>query len=761
MRLRNSLLLLSAAAMLCCGSMFAQARGNTPSGGVIHGTIYDPGGEVVTRARVDLLQSMVAIAQTETDERGRYRFSGLSAGAYEVAANAPGLTSTSAPFELRPGNETTLDLHLSLSAVQEQVVVSSSLGGALEPQIGSSVSVINKQQIQNEGAETLADALRNVPGVDINRTGQLGAVTSAFVRGGNSNYNLVMIDGIPMNDFGGGFDLAPLPTNGIERVEITRGPESALYGENAIGSVINVVSETGEASPHFSFTGEGGSYDTYNLATGGAGLNHGIDWAYDLSRLSTQEPVMDDSYRNQTSFVTLGYSQNPRRQFVLHFFGDAGRDENPGPWGSDPDGLYPGIANSALPQKQDLFGYQAGYTEQFSSRFRQVSTVSVATDQYSFPATSSFSESSFWKSERLVANTRSEITLSAKDVLLAGFEYDREQFRDTYVSDSDGVPFTLPRQSFAAFVENRWSAGDRWFLSTGVRVDSIFTGSLAADETDAGRPFIPASSVEQVNPRISVAYLVKESSGGWLGLTRLHSSFGTGIRPPDGLELAFTNNPDLKPERSISGDAGVEQRFFGDKMAMDVTYFYNYFTDQIVTLGGSFQNLSTFTSANLQNSRAYGVESSLRVHPLRSIELSAEYTWLNTAVLALNGSSNQAPVPFVVGDPLIRRPRNSAGYDATWTHGRLMLNSNASIRGAVLDLEPNYGSYACELGLPCLFWSGSYVDANAGFSYRLPRGVEIFGHVNNFLNEHYEESFGYPALRLNFISGIRFTFSRG
>lgn len=760
MRLRYSLLILSVVAISCCGSVCAQIHGGRASAGVIRGTIYDPHGEAVAHARVDLLQSMVPIAHTETDAHGQYSFSGLSDGTYEVAANSPGLTSTSAPLELGKGKKITADLHLALSAVQEQVVVSSSLGGALEPQIGSSVTVVNKQQIQDEGVETLADALRNVPGVDINRTGQLGAVTSAFVRGGNSNYNLVMIDGIPMNDFGGGFDLAPLPVSGVERVEVTRGPESALYGENAIGSVINVVSETGEASPHFSFTGEGGSYDTYNIATGGAGLNHGIDWAYDLSRLSTQGPVMDDSYRNQTSFVTLGYSQNPRRQFVFHFFGDAGRDEDPGPWGSDPDVLYPGIASSALLQKQDLFGYQAGYTEQFSSRFRQVSTVSVATDQFSFPAGLSSPFSSFWKSERLVANTRSEITISAKDVLLAGFEYDREQFRDTYVSDPNGAPFTMPRQSFAAFVENRWNAGDRWFLSTGLRVDSIFTGSLAADEPDAGRPFIPATSVERVNPRIAVAYLARESSGGWLGITRLHSSFGTGIRPPDGLELAFTNNPDLKPERSISGDGGVEQRFFGGKMAMDVTYFYNWYTDQIVTLGGSFQNLSTFSSANLQNSRAYGIESSVRFHPVRSIELSAEYTWLNTAILALNGS-NQAPVPFVVGDPLIRRPRNSAGYDATWTHGRLMLNSNASIRGAVLDLEPNYGSYACELGLQCLFWNRGYVDANAGFSYRLPRGVEIYGHVNNFLNEHYEESFGYPALRVNFISGIRFTFSAG
>ena len=115
-------------------------------------------------------------------------------------------------------------------------------------------------------------------------------------------------------------------------------------------------------------------------------------------------------------------------------------------------------------------------------------------------------------------------------------------------------------------------------------------------------------------------------------------------------------------------------------------------------------------------------------------------------------------LPFSVGQQLIRRPRSSAGYDVTWTHRRLMLNSNASIRGAVLDLEPNLGSYACTLGLQCLFWSKGYVDANAGFAYQLPRGVQIYARLNNFLNQHYEESFGYPALRLNFVSGIKFNF---
>jgi outer membrane receptor protein involved in Fe transport len=758
MRLRLPCQLFFASLPLFLGLALAQTS-NGSLGASIHGTIFDPSGRIVPGAKVNLLTSLIALAQTETDAQGEYRFDGLRTGTYTIAANLPGFTQVSTDIRVAKDNATVLvDLHLRLSAAQEQVVVSASLGGALAPQIGSSVSIVSRQEIQDEGPDTLADALRNLPGVDINRTGQLGAVKSAFIRGGNSNYNLVMIDGIPMNDFGGGFDLAPLPVDGVAEVEVTRGPESALYGSNAVAGVINVISQPGEGTPHFSFTGEGGSYDTWRIANGGAGLNHGISWAYSLSRLSTQGMVQDDTYRNQTSFLSLGYSRSPRRKFIFHFFGDAGRAENPGPFGSDPDGLFPGIAAAATLQKQDLFGYQAGYTEQISSRLLQVTTVSVATDQFSFP--SSFG-SSFTKNLRLVANTRSEITLSSKDVLVAGFEYDREEFRNTFVANPDGTPFALPRNSFAFFTENRWNAGNRWFLSMGLRVDSILTGDLQADEVNASRPFIPAASVTQVDPRISVAYLVRQSSSGLAGVTRIHSSFGTGIRPPDGFELGFTSNPDLKPERSISGDAGVEQHFFADKAVLDVTYFYNRYKDQIVTLGGSFANLSTFSSANIANSRAYGIETSLKVRPMRSLELAAEYTWLNTSILALDGSAG-VQLPFQVGEPLLRRPRSAAGYNATWTHGRLMLNSNASIRGAVLDLEPNFGSFACILlGPPCVFRNPGYVDANAGFAYRLRSGVEIYGHLNNFLNEKYEESFGFPALHLNFVSGIRFNFPAG
>jgi outer membrane receptor protein involved in Fe transport len=761
MRLRTSLLLFFTAVLLLpyptCAQTSSQTSGST-RGATIRGTVYDPDGRAVPDAEVTLLGSLRAAGEMRTDSRGEYRFDGLAGGAYMVVANLPGFTSVSAEIKVVGSENSVNDLHLKLSAVQEQVVVSASLGGALAPEVGSSVTVVSHDEIEDQGAETAADALRNVPGVEINRTGQEGAVTSAFIRGGNSNYNLVMIDGIPMNDFGGAFDLAPLPTEGVDQVEVMRGPESALYGSNAVAGVINIVSDQGEGSPHFNFSGEGGSYDTYRLATGGAGRTDGLSWAYNLSRVSTQGPVIDDAYRNQTSFVSLGYSRSPRRKFIVHFFGDAGRAQNPGPYGSDPYDLFggiPGIPAHFTDQVQDLFGYQASETEQLSSRFQQVSTVSVSTDQFSFPATpGSFGSSSFTKNVRLVANTRCEIAVSSKDVFVAGFEYDREQYRDTFVASPTGIPFDLPRDSYAFFAENRWNPGNRWFLTTGVRVDNIQTGDLPADEVNAGRPFIPATSITQVDPRMSVAYVARQSSDGLFGITRVHSSFGTGIRPPDGFELGFTDNPQLKPERSISADAGVEQRFLNDKAVIDVTYFYNRYKDQIVTLGGSFSGLSPFSSANLAKSRAYGIENSLRLRPARSIELTAEYTWLNTAVLALDGTTG-VQLPFFVGEPLIRRPRSSAGYDITWTRGRLMLNSNGSIRGAVLDLEPNDGTFTCTFEPQCVFRNHGYVDANAGFAYHFPRGVEVYGRLNNFLNQKYEESFGFPALRLNFLSGIK------
>jgi len=734
----------------------------------LEGTVLDPSGRVVAGARVSLLQSLVPMDERATDARGNYRFENLRAGTYRLVARAPGFASSATDLRLPEGQTRTADLHLELSAVEQQVVVSASLGGALAPQIGSSVSVLTQQDIEDRGAQNVLDVLRGVPGVEVNQSGRRGGVTGVFIRGGNPNYNLVMVDGMQVNQFGGDFDFAPFPAEGVDHVEVTRGPESALYGSNAVTGVINIVTLRGEGPPHFTAQAEGGSFTTRRLASSGSGLTRGLSWGYGLSRLDSGGTVPNDAYRNQTAFLSLGYRRSARRRLDFHFFGNANDAGAPGPYGSDPDHLYDapvypgGPTNRQLGlltrDKQNLFGYEGSYEEQFSSRFRQVVSGGLATNDYYFisPLGDSFSNSL-----RGVFNTRSEVTASNRDFLVAGFEYNREQIKNTYIADAMNAPFLLPRTSLAYFVENRWTPSSRLFVTAGLRVDDLRTHALPPGAFGV-RPLLPASVVAKVNPRVSAAYLLHESAGNGLGVTRLHGSFGTGIRAPSGFELAFTDNPHLKPEKSLSFDSGVEQRFFSSRAVVDVTYFYNRFEDQIVVLGGSLTNLSTFMSANLANSRGQGMEASFRLQPTRALEVGGEYTLLDASILALDGTT-LAQFPFRVGQPLLRRPHHSGASNITWRHGRLTLNTHAYIRGAVLDLEPNLGTFACTPppvgpGLPCLFTNPRYFLANGGFSYRLPRGLEIYGRLNNFLDRRYEESMGYPALPLNFLAGVKFSF---
>jgi outer membrane receptor protein involved in Fe transport len=769
MRLRPAIWYFASLFLVLACSVHAQtpnpsASGSTTAAGTAHdqqdsaisGMVFDPAGQVVPGARVTLLYAMAELETGETNAQGQYSFERLRAGKYQIVATSSGFDQLPVDIDLAAGEKRVSDLHLQLSALRDKVVVSAAPGGALTSQIAASVSLISSDEIDDRGAQVAVDVMRGLPGVEINQSGGRGTVTSAFIRGGDSNYNLVMIDGIELNDFGGGFDLSPLPAEGVQQVEIIRGPESALYGSNAMSGVINLETIHGDGSPHFSFVGEGGSLYTWRLGTTGAGLNKGFSWAYSLSRLQTDGQVQNDAYRGQTSTVSLGYSRSPRRKFDVNFFGYAGLVGLPGPWGSNPDGLFPGIDPSSH-QNQNLFGYQAQETEQFSSRFQQVTTVSVSTDRITFISPSE--GNSFTNNLRVVANTRSEIAVSSNDTLVAGFEYDRDQFKNLFVEGPNDEPFLLGRNSYAFFAENRWTPTDRWFINLGLRVDDIQTDGVPVNN-DTGQPGIPANTLAKVTPRISAAYMARQSDDGdgFFGATRLHVSFGTGFRAPDGFELAFTNNPALKPEQSISYDAGVEQRMAHDRAILDVTYFYNKFTDQIVTTGDLPTN---FDSENIGKSQAWGLETTIRIRPIRSLEFSGSYTWMNTAILALDGFTEPVD-PYTVGEPLLRRPRNAAGFNATWTKKRLMLNMNGTIRGAVLDVEPNDGTFACELINPmtqlpyqCIFRNPGYELLNAGFAYHLPKGIEIYGRLNNFLNQKYEEAFGFPALRLNFMAGIK------
>lgn len=721
----------------------------------IYGAVLDPQGRPVSQARVTLLSPLGDVTVRAADPQGDYRFDGLARGEYKLTAEARGFSNTPLDVVVQTGRNQQLDLHLKLSAVADQVVVSASQGGALAPQVGSSVTVLTAQQMKDRGDQTIFDALRAVPGVSVAEGGARGAVASLFVRGGESDYNLVEINGIPLNEFGGAFDFAPLTTDGVDHVEVTRSPESALYGTNAVSSVVDIVTRYGDGPPQFSLTEEAGSFDTWRIGLGGSGLTRGLSWAVDASRLDSGGPVPNSSYQDQSAIVSLSYPSSGRRQFTFHFFGNANNAGAPGAYGSDPDHLFTGIDRYSR-DKQNLFGYAFSYAEQFSPRFRQVTTVDASTNDYYFR--SAFGDS-YSNSLRGAFNTRSEILVSNSDFLVGGFEYDRDQIEDTYISNAENSPFVLPRTTFAYFLENRWMPASRWSVTAGVRADDIQTGALPENAAD-GRPEIPANALLQVDPHLSIAWLAHtgDTASGF-GATRLHASFGTGIREPSGFELAFTNNPQLKPERSLSFDAGVDQHLWGEHAVVSATYFYTRLKDEIEVLGGSLSNLSTYLTANLGNARSQGLELSLRLQPTPAVHLESSFTFMPTAILALDGS-NQALTPFEVGQPLIRRPRNSGFYAVSWSHRRLTLVNSGYWRGQVLDLEPNDGTYACELGLPCLFENRGYLRLDGGFSYHAYKGLQVYGQVYNLLDRHYEEVLGFPALPLNFMAGIRFTFPK-
>jgi len=315
--------------------------GGAAHGATIKGTVYDPSGRAVLNVRVSLLQSLTALDERQTNAKGEYQFEGLAKGTYRLVANAPGFSASTADVEVGEDQTRSVDLHLALSAVQQQVVVSASLEGALAPQLGSSVSTVSEQEIDDRGAQSVTDVLRGVPGVALDDSGRRGGVTDVFIRGGDSNYNLVMVDGIQLNEFGGDFDFAPLPADGVDHVEVTRGPESALFGSNAVTGVVNIVTRRGEGPPHFEVQAEGGSFTTGRFLTGGSGLTHDLSWAYDLSRHDSGGVVQNDRYRNQSAILSLGYRRSERRQVDFHFFGNANDAGDPVPMARTPTAFSP------------------------------------------------------------------------------------------------------------------------------------------------------------------------------------------------------------------------------------------------------------------------------------------------------------------------------------------------------------------------------------------------------------------------------------
>ncbi len=690
----------------------------------IRGKVVDPSGAPIPGAQVSVLGRVGVLAQATTRADGTFQLSVPDAPDTKVTVAAPGFsTTTISPRSLEA-------IQLSIAPVSDAVEVVGSAIAVPASEQGSSISIVSHQEIERRNEPLAVDLLRYVPGMAFNQTGSTGGVASLFLRGGYANFNLVQIDGVPVNSFGGAFDFAHIPAAALDHIEVVRGPESALFGPYANSGVIDFVTRQPESRLHLDLIAEGGSHYERRFAIGAAGMLAGFGMALSASCLDTDGPVTNSDYHNKDLLL------NVTRRFGRHTLsghGDFQADEvgEPGAWGSNPKGTFTGI-DTISRIKNNFSDYFIRYQGDLSDRVRQEVTGSFFLDNLGGPNPFGYY---FNKDLRGQAEARTLISVSKNYTAAFGISAAREEVKNSYITDTDFETFPIRRTDVAVYLENRFVWGGRLFLNAGLRGEFLRTPALTAFG-------FPESRISKVNPKVSLAYLVTPGS-------RLHASFATGMRPPSGFELAFTDNPALRPERTRSFDAGIEQKLFRNVLMLDATYFYNRFYDLIVTLGGSLAHLSRYQSANLANSRAQGLEFSYTVRPARWILLNGSYTLLKTRILSLDGSTGLAPTPFAVGQPLTRRPENSGSFVATFTRGRLAADVTGYFRGRTLFEEPGLGASNG------LFWDPGYSNIGFNLNYTFPRHLTIYGNLRNALNQHYEEVFGFPSLRINFVTGLK------
>jgi outer membrane cobalamin receptor len=729
----------------------AGARVAPATAATLGGRVVDPqqravgGADVIVLARPG--EHIVATVKTGAD--GRFGPLALPDGDYELLVAAPGLRATPQPVSTAAGAGADVQIHLELAAVSESVVVSAAQVDTPLSHATDSVTVIDRAELEARQIDTVADALRLVPGFRVAASGTPGAVTSIFPRGGESDYTLVLVDGIPQNAFGGGFDAAHLSTADVDHIEVVRGPQSALDGDGAIGGIVQIVTRQGGP---FRAGGsiEAGGYGTRRTSATAAGSRGRWRWGTAADWLSTRGDtrtfasaggrVANDDYRRVAGSASLGWSDGPGRRVRFDIRGGHNERGVPGPYGSDPLGLYGGIDRISRGINDTV---QAAATADFGAaglhHHVQVTWANLGS-RYISP----FGDSTD-RTRRLTGRYQVDLERAAGGVS-AGWELERERADNTYITGDLFEPVPVRRTDSGWFVEARPSLGDRLFVTTGARLERIARRALEGNPSPFGsRPAFGTDVVWSLNPKVSAAWFLRGPDGrGW---TKLRAGAGTGIKPPTALDIAFTDNPDLKPERSRSVDVGVEQALAGSTLVADVTWFANRYADLIVAVGSELAGASRYRTDNIANARARGLEAGVSWRPSSGLSARATWTWLDTEILGVDHLPSAAPTPYVVGDPLVRRPRRQGSLAVTWAGARGSAFVTVDGRGAMADLEPNVAS--------TVLTNPGYATVTVGGSIRFVHGFEVYGRVSNAFDRSYEEVLGYPALGRTASVGIR------
>ena len=778
------------ALMFSAGAAAAQATV------AVSGVIRDASGGVLPGATVDVVVAGRAVATATAANDGRYQVQVPRGVPFELQLRLEGFADQVIEMS---GVEraVTRDVSLQVGRVSDTLVVTASRGAESRANVTQSVTVATSDDIQALGSSSLADVIRFVPGVAVEGNGREGAPTSMFSRGGESDYNLVLIDGVRVNANGGFFDFSRISASDIERIEIVRGAQSSLWGSDAMGAVVQIFTRRAGATDAAQVSGtlEGGSFNTWRGDTRLAGGVVGrLDYQAGMSHRRTDGAfaaiLPEEDEFEQTGFdggigMTLGNRASLRTG--LRYTRAEGRSPGPISYGSRDTGTsydtkdlswhadvshtlgarYAGVGSV------NYFRYESRSEDTIGDAPFSTFAILEGTPNALFPngmrLVRLITESEFNTlraagatpgANQVLASAQSfdfapsrnkgelrrpgvryqgEVTWATGQRLTAGYDWERE------TRPEQTTPAVLPelvQSNHALFVQQQFSIQDRWFATVGARVD---------DKESLDRFF---------SPKLSAGGFIVPLQRGALSSMKVFGNIGKGIKTPTFQErfgAGFADpNLDLKVERARTADLGVEATFADQRFRAGVTYFDNAYKDQIAFRSGRVgDGLPEFI--NIDGSKADGWELEVAVQrPVAGLTAGVTYALVDTEVVTAISTSQQ----FQPGQPLLRRPKHSGTVRVGYAMGRLSANFDTRWVGDRHDNSFLFMSTVANAARPSFFTditvNPGYAVSGFGIDFEAAREATLFLRVNNVGDTEYDSALGYPGLPRSAMVGVRF-----
>jgi vitamin B12 transporter len=695
--------------------------------------VVDPNAAAVAGAQVSLYRvgESAPLQVRTTSGEGIAAFDVDTSTLMRAKVLAPGFAVAQADVQ---SSSSSAIVNLKVASASETVSVISTGSPVPEQETASSVSVLTDNELVAMQPKSLGDSLRFLPGAVVNVAGQRGGLGSLFVRGGDSRYNKVLIDGVPVNEPGGTFDFGTVPMAQVDRVEFQRGTQSTLYGSDAMTSVVQVFTRNGTTKvPELRFGADGGNFGTAHGYTSLAGAWSRFDYNLFSDYFNTNGQGPNASYWNALQGGNVGVQISPAVQFRLRARHSNRRTGVPGEWDFNGDRLLaPDLdqrarSNNFLASGEVLISLPSRWQHRLTGYEYNTQRLNVddVPDRGCDPDNGVFLDCPFSSTahiNRAGFMYQGDYTPRSWAQTTIGYEFESENAR---------ISFTLPaiRENHAAYLQQRlmWK---RLLVIAGVR--------YAHNETFGDKAI----------PRVALSLLAFKG-GDILSGTRLRFSFATGIKEPR-FEESFPNdgftkqNPNLKAEQNRAFEAGFEQSLLAGRFSFDAIYYNNLFTNQIDYSCCDDQGFGQYI--NINKSMAHGAELRLAGRITPRLSLTSGYLYTSSEILEQPFAFDDLHQP---GQPLLRRPKHSGNLLLTYLGSHWGADLGGTFVGRRLDSDFLF------MGFDITHAAG-YGRVDLGGWYAINSRITAYANVGNAFNDHYNEVVGYPALSANFTAGMRF-----